>query len=272
MNEKQRIICWFSCGAASSMAAKLTVEKYSHSHEVVVVCCDTRPSEDADNYRFSAEAERFIGAPIQFIRNAEFETVDDVFEKARYMSGVSGARCTVALKKKPRFVFAKPDDIHVFGFTAEEKRRIKDFTDRNPELHLLWILSESGYTKQKCLDAIKAAGIQLPRMYRLGFDNNNCPGCVKSSSPWYWDMIRKHFPEIFKRRCEQSRKLGVRLVEIRHHQRIFLDELPPGPFKRRGQKENMSCGPECGVALTPPQPIQPKGPSSTTPATKEDHP
>lgn len=243
---KDRIICWFSCGAASAMAAKLTVEQYGQSHEVVVFCCDTRGSEHPDNYRFSAEIESFIGQPILYRKRHEFDTVDDVFSKTKYMAGVGGARCTVELKKKVRFAYAKPDDIHVFGFTANEGKRIRDFTQRNPELRLLWILQEKGITKADCLRAIQQAGIELPAMYQLGFDNNNCPGCVKATSPWYWDMVRKHFPEVFARRCEQSRKLGVRLVEIRHHDRIFLDELPPGPFKKRGKKENLSCGPECG--------------------------
>jgi len=38
------------------------------------------------------------------------------------------------------------------------------------------------------------------------------------------------------------------LVEIHHHERIFLDELPPGPFKKPRRKEPLSCGPECGQA------------------------
>lgn len=244
---KERILVWFSCGVASAVAAKLALKHLGNTHEVVIVSCDTRASEHPDNYRFSAECEAWFDQPIHFIRNTNFETVDDVFEKDRYMAGVGGARCTTVLKKFPRLKFALPDDTHVFGFTVEEWKRARDFRNRNPELKLRWLLIEHLATKQDCLDALVAAKIALPTMYQLGFDNNNCPGCVKASSPWYWDMVRTNFPEVFKRRCEQSRKLGVRLVEIKHHQRIFLDELPPGPFKKRGKKENLSCGPECGV-------------------------
>lgn len=250
-DSKPRVIVWFSCGAASTVAAKLTIEQFGQTHDVRVVCCDTRPSENSDNYRYSREVEQWLGQEITYIRNDEFGTVDDVFDKHRYMNGVRGARCTVELKKKPRFAYAKPDDIHVFGFTFDEQRRVRDFEQRNPELNLLWPLVDNLITKQDCYRRLESAGIKLPLMYRLGFDNNNCPGCVKASSPWYWDMVRTHFPEVFQRRCEQSRNIGVRLVEIRHHERIFLDELPPGPFKKRGKKENLSCGPECGVAVNP---------------------
>lgn len=245
--KKPRMIVWFSCGAASAVAAKLAVTNHAKDYEVIVVCCDTRPSEHEDNYRFSAEVENWIGQPIKYISNSEFKTVDDVFEKHRYMAGPKGARCTVELKKKPRFQFANAEDIHVFGFTADEQKRIREFCERNPDMHLKWLLAEAQIGKQRCYQIIKDAGIELPIVYKLGFDNNNCPGCVKSTSPWYWDMTRTHFPEVFQRRCEQSRKLGVRLVELKG-ERIFLDELPPGPFKKIKKKESMSCGPECGIA------------------------
>lgn len=243
MISKSRTIAWFSCGAPSAVAAKLAIEQL----DAVVVCCDTRPSEHSDNYRFSADVERWLGKPIHYIRNEIYKNVDEVFEKTRFMSGPRGARCTAELKKAPRHAFATPDDFHVFGLAFDEQKRIREFNARNPDMHLRWLLHEAQLTKQDCISLVRLAGIELPEMYKLGFDNNNCPGCVKASSPWYWDMVRTHFPDTFKRRCEQSRSIGCRLVEITHHNRIFLDELPPGPFPKR--RESLSCGPECGVQL-----------------------
>lgn len=244
---KDRIIVWFSCGAASAVAAKKTIALYGAEKDVVIVCCDTRASEHPDNVRFSVECEKWFGQAVVYIRNSAYETVDDVFERERYMSGIGGARCTTELKKLPRRAFAKPDDTHVFGFTFDESKRIREFESRNPELKCLWILADMGLKKIHCYQELFKAGIELPVMYRLGFDNNNCPGCVKAQSPWYWAMIRRHFPDVFKRRCEQSRTLGVRLVQLSHHNRIFLDELPDHEFAKDGRKENLSCGPECGI-------------------------
>lgn len=248
----ERVLVWFSCGAASAVAAKKSLELYGHTHEVLIVNCDTRNSEHPDNYRYSADCEKWFGQTVLFIRNNQYEDVDDVFDQTRYMSGVRGARCTAMLKKVPRLHFSRPTDWHVFGYTADgrERKRLKDFRERNPALRVLDPLGDLGLTKFKCHLMLSQAGIRQAAMYALGFNNNNCPGCVKASSPWYWAMVRKHFPEVFKRRCEQSRELGVRLVEIHHHERIFLDELPPGEperFKnRRSKKEDLSCGPECG--------------------------
>jgi len=152
-----RILCWFSCGAASAVATKKTIDYFSDTHEVIPVCCDTRPSEQSDNYRFSADCERWFGKPITYIRNEDYATVDEVFEKTKYMAGVNGARCTTELKKVPRLAFQRPDDIHVFGYTAYEHDRVEKFRAHNPEIRFKWILKDlAGFAFQKCtiLDSI----------------------------------------------------------------------------------------------------------------------
>jgi hypothetical protein len=59
----------------------------------------------------------------------------------------------------------------------------------------------------------------------MGFPNANCIGCVKATSPNYWSLVRKHYPEVFARRADQSRRFGSRLVRVKD-ERCFLDELP----------------------------------------------
>ena len=241
-----KVIAWFSCGASSAVAAKRAVEHPPDGRTVEIVYCNTLSTEHPDNKRFLSQCTIWFQQPIRVISSEDFQTVDEVFEKTGYMSGVKGARCTTEMKKIPRLKFASPDDIHVFGFTSNEGKRIREFESRNPDMRLRWMLRDLGITKADCLQELMVVPIRLPTMYLLGYRNNNCLGCVKSSSPGYWSKIRKDFPDVFKRRCEQSRKLGVRLVEIHHHERIFLDELPDQEFPYKG--ENISCGPECGVS------------------------
>jgi hypothetical protein len=237
----QRRIVWFSCGAASAVAAKVTLAK---DPAASVVYCDTSRSEHPDNVRFRVEVERWIGKPVEVIRSEKYKTVEEVFEARKYMSGPKGAICTTELKKFPRFKYQEPDDIHIFGFTSDEMRRIDDFQSRNPELYLEWPLRDQGIDKNDCYRRIEAAGIKLPAMYGLGYKNNNCLGCVKATSPSYWQKVRIDFPEVFKRRADQSRRLGVRLVRL-HGERIFLDDLPR-EVDLFGPEESISCGPECG--------------------------
>lgn len=245
-----RVVVWFSCGAASAIAAKLAVEKYGDACRIVY--CDTLAAEHSDNARFMADVAAWIGREIEIIRSAKYASVDDVFEARKYLSGVAGAPCTVELKKVPRFTYQQPDDIHVFGFTVEEGDRIADFERNNPELSLDWILRDCGIGKKECFRRLESAGIRLPVMYDLGFSNNNCIGCVKASSPAYWARVRRHFPDHFARRADQSRRFGARLVRI-DGERRFLDELPAdvGLPLFNEPEDDISCGPQCApVAIT----------------------
>jgi 3'-phosphoadenosine 5'-phosphosulfate sulfotransferase (PAPS reductase)/FAD synthetase len=238
-----RVVAWFSCGAASAVAAKLAIETYGSL--VVPVYCDTSASEHPDNVRFMREVAAWLRSPITVLHSPTYRDIDDVFERTRYMAGVKGARCTVEMKKVPRFQFQEPDDTHVFGFTAEETGRITNFAANNPELDLFFPLQHFGVTKADCFARLTEAGIALPVMYGLGYRNNNCIGCVKATSARYWNMIRRDFPAVFDRRAEQSKRLGVRLTRM-NSVRIFLDELPAN-YLGAEELENISCGPECGT-------------------------
>ena len=235
-------IVWFSCGAISAVLAKIAVQVIPHDR--LIVChCDSLAEEHEDNARFKRDVEQWIGFPITTIKSRQYDSPTAVFDGEQYMVGPRGARCTTELKKIPRLRFAAPEDWNHFGFTADEADRIRDFERRNPDLRLTWILAELGLTKQDCLAWIAASAIKMPAMYGLGFDHNNCKGCVKPASPAYWNLTRRLFPDVFAARAEQSRRIGCRLVTL-HGERIFLDELPPEETERI--EEVLSCGPECG--------------------------
>jgi hypothetical protein len=240
-----RRVVWFSCGAASAVAAKMAVEKYGSA--VDVIYCDTMSAEHPDNARFFADVERWLGRPITKIKSGKYADLDEVFERTRYMAGIAGARCTTELKKLPRESFQRPDDIHLFGYTVEEKDRAEDFERNNPALDVEWILIENGVNKRDCLRALSDAQITLPVMYSIGFDHNNCLGCVKATSPTYWNRVRKLFPKVFERRARQSRLIGARLVRV-NNERIFLDELDPDA--QGDLFEAIDCGPVCQTPKT----------------------
>jgi len=238
-----RVLVWFSCGAASAVAAKMAIEE--HGDAVEVVLCDTLASEHTDNRRFLEDCERWFGRRVTIIRSSVYASVDDVFERTRYMSGIAGARCTVEMKKRPREEYQRPGDLHVFGFTAEERKRAEDFDRRNTSVDTWHVLVERLVTKRACLDAILEARIALPAMYSLGFEHNNCIGCVKATSPGYWNRVRRHFPDVFERRSAQSRTLGVKLARL-GSERVFLDTLPADAD---APDDSIECGVSCQLGF-----------------------
>lgn len=240
--ESMRVLAWFSCGAASAAAAYLAIQKYGDA--CVVLYCDTMKAEHPDNTRFFSDVEQWLGRTIVKLKSERFDSIDKVFSQTRYMAGIKGARCTVEMKKIPRFLYQKVDDIHVFGFTADEIARVERFHQNNPELSTDFCLVKRRWRKSDCLALLEEVEIAAPVMYALGYRNNNCLGCVKATSARYWQMIRRDFPAVFERRARQSRELGVRLTRLRG-ERIFLDELP-ADYLPAEPLENISCGPDCG--------------------------
>ena len=143
------------------------------------------------------------------------------------LAGINGARCTIELKVRPRLEFQRPDDLHVFGYTAdsEDTARAWRLRDTYPEMRISTPLIEQGLTKAACLSIVERRGIALPPMYAMGFHNNNCIPCVKATSPDYWALVRQRFPEKFERMAKLSRDLDVRLCRV-NGERAFIDEIP----------------------------------------------
>lgn len=221
-NDSSRVVAWFSCGDASACATKLTIERYGK--RVVVVYTDPK-GEHPDNKRFLADCERWFGQSIIVLSSRFYRDPWDVMRKERYIVGPNGAHCTGVLKRELRFGFQRPDDIQVFGFTAEEQDRADRFREQNFEVHLETPLIDAGMTKDDCHRMVAGAGIDIPAMYKLGFQNNNCIGCPKGGMG-YWNTIRKHFPAQFDRMAKLEREIGATCLRSKG-ERLYLDELEP---------------------------------------------
>jgi len=223
MSSTPRTLSWFSCGAASAVATKLTIE---NNRNVLPVYCETG-SEHPDNERFLSDCEKWFGEKVTRIKSEKYSDTWELWEKRRYLSGVGGALCTTELKIFPRLAFQHPTDVHVFGYTADgpDIKRAERLRMNYPEMTIKTPLIDAGLTKQSVLAMIERANIALPPMYSLGFQNNNCIPCVKATSASYWALVRKQFPDEFKRMVELSRRLNVRLARI-GEERVFIDEIP----------------------------------------------
>jgi 3'-phosphoadenosine 5'-phosphosulfate sulfotransferase (PAPS reductase)/FAD synthetase len=244
-----RVVCWFSCGAASAVATKLTLAE----HPDALVAYTDPGSEHPDNERFLADCERWFGTSVIRLKSSKYVDTWDVWTKRRYIIGHQGTLCTVELKKRLRQDFEQPDDVQVFGYTVEEQGRVDRFRRANPEVTLSVPLIARGLTKADCLAMVKRAGIELPAMYRLGYRNANCVGCPHGGFG-YWNKIRRDFPETFDRMAATERDIG-HACNKDDAGPVYLDELDPG----RGDIDDeptIECSLLCVIAedeLTPPE-------------------
>lgn len=243
---KEMIAVWFSCGAASAVAAHMTLRKYGKTHDVRIIN-NPIAEEDADNRRFLHDVERWLNHKIEFATNSKYPTAScvDVWAKRKFMSGVHGAPCTMHLKKEARQQWEGQHnpDWHVLGFTAEEKDRHDRFV-LSERGNVIPVLIDYGLSKNDCYMMLREQGIKPPRVYEQGYPNANCIGCVKATSPTYWNHVRKVHPDIFEERAKQSRELGARLVRVKG-QRLFLDELDPLARGQAMKNIDFECGLFC---------------------------
>lgn len=241
-----RIVCWFSCGAASAVATKLAIAENAGKLPLVVVRCIVR-EEHPDNERFASDCEKWFGVQITNLIAEEYNgSIYEVFAKRGYISGNHGAPCTMLLKKRVREQFQLPTDKHVFGYCSEEQDRWDSFLDAN-NINAISPLIDRGLEHSDCLAMIQKVGIELPEMYKLGYQHNNCIGCVKASGRGYWNKIRQDFPIHFDRMAKESRRIGCKLTRDENDVRQFLDELEPGTGNYQDEPE-IQCGIFCEMA------------------------
>ena len=117
-----RIVCQFSCGAASAVATKIALAQYGDRCEIINAYIR---NEHPDNRRFLADCERWFGRPVTVLRDEKFGAdIVQVFRRKQYMKGMSGAPCSRELKRKLLDAWKQPGDVMVFGYTVEETDRL----------------------------------------------------------------------------------------------------------------------------------------------------
>jgi hypothetical protein len=223
-----RVVCQFSCGAASAVATKLALAQYA-GREVAIVNAFLQ-EEHPDNRRFLADCERWFGHPVTVLRDEKYgASAHEVWRQKRHIKGPHGAPCSMELKRKVLAAWSRPDDLWVLGFTIEEQDRWHDFLDRHPLQQAAVPLIERSLSKADCLAMVERAGIALPEMYRLGYNNANCIGCPKGGEG-YWNKVRRDFPETFEAVARLQDQLGPGSYFFRDrqtHQRVSLRMLRP---------------------------------------------
>lgn len=247
-----RMICQFSCGAASAVATKIVLSQ--HDPKDVVIVNAFIKEEHEDNRRFLADCEKWFSHPVVILKDEKYgASTHEVWTRKRFIKGKNGAPCSKALKRELLSSIELPGDVKVIGFTAEERDRAEDLQDRFPEELFSFPLIEKQITKEDCYSIVDRAGIRLPSMYLMGYDNANCIGCPKGGQA-YRQNIREDFPVQFYeiKKIQEDIGPGANFLRFRsgprNGQRMALSELPPG----RGNMDkepSFSCSFFCDLTL-----------------------
>lgn len=233
-------VVWLSAGVSSFIAGYLvkdTVDKW-----IYIDIADQHP----DSMRFIKDCEKVVGIEVEILKSDEFNTVEEVIRKFRYINSPYGAPCTGMLKKKVRKQWENEhigeQITYVWGMDLNERNRAERLMQSQPEYKHEFPLIDNNISKQDAHAILDRLGIKRPVMYDLGFLNNNCVGCVKGGM-WYWNQIRKQFPDVFEQRAKLEREIGHSCLNG-----MYLDELPIGAG-RKNEEISQDCGVMCYLAL-----------------------
>ena len=235
-----KILGWWSGGITSAVACKLALNSYE---DVTLVYIETG-SHHNDTMRFKRDCEKWYGKKIITLQSKKFDSVNDVILSTKFINSDKGARCTTELKREVRKKFDRENhfDGSIWGFeyTLEEIQRAektkKDVSVKNP----IFPLIQAQLNKKECAGLLVKNGIDIPMMYKLGYNNNNCVGCVKGGMG-YWNKIRIDFPEEFNKMALAEREINHSCLHNKKEGMIFLDTLDP----KRGDESDLII-PECG--------------------------
>lgn len=206
----KKVIAWWSGGITSAVTCKICIDTYGVEN-VRVVFIDTF-NEDEDTYRFKKDCQKWYGLKIETITliGDKYKSIQDVWFRHKSLNVSNGAVCSSELKRNVREKWQVKNeyDAQAFGFEIDEINRAKAMKLNHPKSKPIFPLLLFGFSKKDCISIVEEAGIVVPRMYSLGFHNNNCfkTGCVQGGIG-YWQKIRDEYPDKFESMAEIEHKL-----------------------------------------------------------------
>ena len=234
-------VCWISAGISSFMAGYLAgdVDEW-----IYIDIADQHP----DSMRFIKDCEKAIGKDIKILKSSEYNSVEDCVRAfGGFRNPANGfAPCTNWLKKRVRKEWEEQhkdcEITYVWGFDLKETERAERTIEANPQAQHEFPLIDRGLSKEEVHGLFERTfDFARPKMYDMGYPNNNCVGCVKGGMG-YWNRIRKDFPEVFEGRVKLEREVGYSILKDGNGNPIYLDELDPN----RGNM-NTEVFPDCSI-------------------------
>lgn len=227
----RHVVMW--SGGITSYAVARDVIKEHGTADTTLVYADTH-FEDEDLHRWNNDAAAQLGMPLFTVADAKKRDPWQVFDDASWIGNTRIAQCSHILKQIPTrkwlALAAEPADTVLYlGIDWTETHRIRGIrkgyahsTDGCKHNRCAALFDKDGQRlpgpgcanlmpvpwrvefpltqppyrdKQQLMAEARAAGLQPPRLYDLGFAHNNCGGaCVKGGQS-QWARLLEVFPE-----------------------------------------------------------------------------
>lgn len=203
-----------------------------------------------------------ILSPVRLYDVQTFRTVANLLQPTKGNSAHEIAnRNTRAVREK----FQKENQFsyQVFGFDIDEPKRARAMAMNYPHCNPIFTLLMFGYSKKDCIRILSDNGIEPPRAYKLGLNNNNCleTGCVQGGIG-YWQKMSIIKPQAFDAMADMEHELtdakGYPVTMLKDQSKggglVFLKPHPKYPhikdismMKGRPPTPLLECNGYCGT-------------------------
>lgn len=193
-------IVLYSGGLGSYYTTKRLLKKGIQKNDIVLLFTDTK-IEDEDLYRFLNETTEKLGIPLT--NYSDGRDIWQVFKDVKFLGNSRLDPCSRVLKREMSRNYIKennfkPEDIIIYlGYDWTEIHRF----EKAKKTWLPYIidcpLTEKPYMDKEDMkkEIEEVDGISLPRLYKMGFQHNNCGGgCVKAGIG-HFKLLYNTFPE-----------------------------------------------------------------------------
>ncbi|UCC71281.1 MAG: phosphoadenosine phosphosulfate reductase family protein [Gemmatimonadota bacterium] len=234
-------IVMLSGGIGSYMVAR---RLHRQGKKPILLFADTK-MEDEDLYRFLDDIERVLDTEI--IRLAEGRDPWQVFKDVKFLGNTKGDPCSRILKRQ--FLRKHIDDHHdpensiiYIGIDWTEIHRLAGVERYWSPWRVEAPLTSPPYlTKNKMLRLLEHDGIEIPRLYKMGFPHNNCGGfCIKAGIANF-ALLWKAMPERY--RYHEDMEASLQSVIAKPH--TILRDRRDGqvkPLSLRQLREDLEKG------------------------------
>tara|TARA_R110000824_G_scaffold88823_1_gene218198 strand:+ start:5488 stop:6288 length:801 start_codon:yes stop_codon:yes gene_type:complete len=246
MNNHPMYIVMYSGGLTSFESARRAIEK--HGHENVRLWFADTNTEDEDLYRFNSDVEKLLNHKIEVLDNDGLD-VWDIFYKRKFIGNTRKDPCSHFLKRRPlrrklEIEYPNPDDaIVVIGMDEHEDCTRIEKAVRAQLPYKCWmpLLEEPLIMKAGITRWLNGKGVEIPRLYKQGFQHNNCGGfCIKAGIGQFVHL-QKTNPERYDYHMEKEqefRKITGKDVSILRDRRNYQTK----PLTLLKLKERISNG------------------------------
>ena len=171
--------------------------------------------EDKDLYRFLNDLESYWEKAIVKLKDGR--TPLQVGEDVKFILNSRVRQCSFQLKIKPFTDMikkhSKPVTIHLGLDWSEEhrmeapKKNYEAIEGVSVDYPLIW----KPIPTKKYSEIVESWGIEIPRLYKMGFPHNNCGGRCVAQGKGEWRRLKRMFPERFNEVKDWENKMRKQL-------------------------------------------------------------